>query len=89
MVDISNESSCALLRTDNMVSDRVIVIWTLLFVTLSKFSCNDDDDDTCGADTSTSALPDSSSFACSILDDNKGDEDDDGRPWLAILGFCV
>ncbi len=46
-----------------------------------------DGDDTCGADTSTSALPDSSSFACSILDDNKGNEDDDGRPWLAILGF--
>ena len=68
----------------------MIVIWTFLLVTFSKFSCNDDDDDdTCGADTSTSALPDSSSFACSILDDNKGDEDDDGRPWLAILELWV
>ncbi len=68
----------------------MIVIWTFLLVTFSISSCNDDDDDdTCGADTSTSALPDSFSFACSILDDNKGDEDTDGRLWLAILGFWV
>ena len=84
--EVNIEILGTLLFTDNMVPDRVIVIWAFLLVTFSKFSCNDDDDDTCGADASTSALPDSSSFACSILDDNKGNEDDDGRPWLAILG---